>query len=84
MPRMMDDCQSTNYGLRINQKHGDAWGVGLAEEKPEDDALRRVAEPEHLDPPVRGKRIAFVWSILAAAGLWVLIGIVAYLIYTAL
>ena len=55
--------------------------MGLAEEKPEEQASKLSSEPEQFDVPVSGKRIPFIWSILTAAALWVLIGTVAYLIY---
>jgi hypothetical protein len=55
--------------------------MGLAEEKPEEAVSKLPSEAEQLNVPVSGKRIPFVWSILAATGLWVLIGAAAYLLY---
>lgn len=58
--------------------------MGLAEEKPEEAVSKPPSDAEQLDVPVSGKRIPFIWSILAAAGLWALIGTAAYLLYLSL
>jgi hypothetical protein len=45
----------------------------------DDDALQAApAEPEDYGEPEIGARIPFVWAILAAAAIWVLVGAAAY------
>jgi hypothetical protein len=55
--------------------------MGQQQEEEDIDAQASCTEKEDYGEPEIGQRLPFVWAILAGAGLWALIGAVAYGIY---